>query len=153
MSYPMSIHMVQHLMLGLIIPALFVFAAASKLKILWLPLPTTVSWLLGVGTMLAWHLPGHRFHLIQPWIFLITGTIFWWPILGPPARRISPLAAVCYLFSACLSCTVMGAYLTFTAAGNPDQQLAGLLMWVPGCFIYLSAILVTVKRWYSETAA
>ena len=25
-----------------------------------------------------------------------------------------------------------------------DQQLGGLLMWVPGCFVYLSGILATV---------
>jgi putative membrane protein len=31
-----------------------------------------------------------------------------------------------------------------------DQQLAGVLMWVPGCFVYLSGILSTVLRWYGE---
>jgi len=29
-----------------------------------------------------------------------------------------------------------------------DQQFGGLLMWVPGCSVYLSAILATVSRWF-----
>ncbi len=97
-------------------------------------------------------------------IFLVTGTIFWWPIFGPLRDcHLSPLAAVTYSFSACSSCTLLGAYLTFGPAGlypaytgylgldaKADQQLGGLLMWVPGCFVYLSAILITVRRWYAE---
>jgi len=30
-----------------------------------------------------------------------------------------------------------------------DQQLGGLVMWVPGCFVYLGAILTRVARWYA----
>jgi cytochrome c oxidase assembly factor CtaG len=77
------------------------------------------------------------------------------------------LGAISYLFSACLCCSILGAFLTFGPAGlythhtkhivvdsKSDQQLGGLLMWVPGCFIYLSAILVSLRRWYSaETTA
>ncbi len=29
-----------------------------------------------------------------------------------------------------------------------DQQLGGLLMWVPGCTVYAGAILVLVARFY-----
>ncbi len=76
--------------------------------------------------------------------------------------------AVAYLFSACLCCSLLGAFLTFAPVGlypaylNPpaaissgldpksDQQLGGLLMWVPGCFVYLTGILATVRRWYAE---
>lgn len=93
-------------------------------------------------------------HTFESLGWLVAGIIFWWPIFGAvPERRLSALATVLYLFSACLSCTLVGAYLTFSSGASSDQQLAGLLMWVPGCFVYLSAILVTVKRWYSETAA
>ncbi len=31
-----------------------------------------------------------------------------------------------------------------------DQQIGGLLMWVPGCLIYLAAILTMFARWYAE---
>jgi len=68
------------------------------------------------------------------------------------------------LFSACICCSLLGAFLTFGPAGlyathahtqldpKSDQQLAGVLMWVPGCFVYLSAILFTVMRWSGATA-
>jgi cytochrome c oxidase assembly factor CtaG len=31
-----------------------------------------------------------------------------------------------------------------------DQQIGGLLMWVPGCLIYLTAIMAMFSRWYAE---
>jgi cytochrome c oxidase assembly factor CtaG len=31
-----------------------------------------------------------------------------------------------------------------------DQQIGGLLMWVPGCLIYLTAIMGMFARWYAE---
>jgi cytochrome c oxidase assembly factor CtaG len=31
-----------------------------------------------------------------------------------------------------------------------DQQIGGLLMWVPMCLIYLGAILAQVGRWFAE---
>ena len=34
-----------------------------------------------------------------------------------------------------------------------DQELGGMLMWVPGCFVYLSGILSTVLRWYGAEHA
>ncbi len=33
-----------------------------------------------------------------------------------------------------------------------DQQIGGLLMWVPMCLIYLSAIFAQFSRWYVEPA-
>jgi len=156
-NYPLTTHTIEHLVLGLIMPALFILTAVRKMKIhrLALPIRTPISWLVGVGMMLA-PLEMHHplLHTLENLSCLLAGAVFWWPILGPRyARLLSPLGTVAYLFSACLSCTLLGAYLTFTARSDPDRQLAGLLMWVPGCFVYLSAILLTVKRWYSESPA
>jgi putative membrane protein len=177
-QYPFSAHVVEHLLLALIIPPLlllvtpaFPLGRFAKLERLLGHPP--VSWILGVGAMLLWHIPvlfnaamsSDALHVFENLSFLVTGAIFWWPILSPlAARRLSPLAAVTYLFSACSSCTLLGAYLTFGPAGlyaahhmgpdaRADQQLGGLLMWIPGCFIYLSAILATVRKWYGEETA
>jgi putative membrane protein len=177
--YLLSAHIIQHFLLALVIPPLllkgtpsFELHALGRLeRIIGQP---PVSWILGVGTMLAWHIPAffnaalasEGLHIVQHLSFLVTGTIFWWPVLGPLRdRRLYPLAAVSYLFSACVCCSMLGAFLTFGPVGlypaylNPpaqirgldpksDQQLGGLLMWVPGCFVYLSAILSTVMRWF-----
>ena len=187
--YLFSAHVLQHFLLALVIPPLlllglpaFELRALNKLERAIGQPP--VSWLLGVGVMLAWHIPAlfnaalasDGLHIFQHLSLLVTGTIFWWPILGPlPDRRLPALAAVSYLFSACVCCSLLGAFLTFAPVGlypaylNPpaylspgplwgldpksDQQLGGMLMWVPGCFVYLSGILVSVARWYEAESA
>jgi cytochrome c oxidase assembly factor CtaG len=183
-QYLFSAHVVQHFLLALVIPPLLLLGAPpfelgrlNRLeRVLGQP---PVSWLLGVGTMLAWHIPAlfnaalasEGLHVLQHLSFLITGTIFWWPILSPVEhQRLPALGAIAYLFSACVCCSLLGAFLTFGPVGlypaylNPparvwgldpksDQQLGGMLMWVPGCFVYLAGILAVVRRWYSQEAA
>lgn len=109
---------------------------------------------------------------------LAMGTVFWWPIVAPaPELRLEPLSAVLYLFTACLACTVLGIVLTFAPPGlyaargvgggavlrlvrsrwglspEADQQLGGLLMWVPACIVYLSAVIGVLARWYGADEA
>ncbi len=130
-QYLFSAHVVQHFLLALVIPPLlllgtpaFKLGALSNLERAIGQPP--VSWLLGVGTMLAWHIPvlfnaaldNESLHILQHLSFLITGTIFWWPILGPiENKRLPALAAIAYLFSACLCCSLLGAFLTFGPVG------------------------------------
>ena len=180
-QYLLSAHVLQHFVLALVIPPLLLlgmpaFHLGRLNKLEWVLGQPPVSWLLGVGAMLAWHVPvlfnaalaNEGLHVAQHLSFLVTGTIFWWPILAPiESRRLPALGAVAYLFSACLCCSLLGAFLTFSPVGlypaylNPparvwgldpqsDQQLGGMLMWVPGCFVYLSGILFAVRRWYSK---
>ena len=78
--------------------------------------------------------------------------------------------------SGCLGCTALGIWITFSPIsvcpgffGIPDplairplirsgwglsaaadQQLAGLLMWVPACLVYLSGALFVVGRWFAS---
>ncbi|HLK50147.1 MAG TPA: cytochrome c oxidase assembly protein [Bryobacteraceae bacterium] len=193
-TYLFSAHVLQHFVLALVVPPLWLLgipgSAAERVlqrrrvdgieQALSRP---GVSWAAGVGTMLAWHIPAlfsaaianDGLHILQHLSFLVSGAIFWWPVLAPvEPRRLAPLAAVVYLFGACTACSLLGAALTFTRPGwypaylNPtgdagtlrlirtgwgldartDQQFGGLLMWVPGCLVYLSAILARVAAWY-----
>jgi cytochrome c oxidase assembly factor CtaG len=41
---------------------------------------------------------------------------------------------------------------TWTITPERDQQIGGLLMWVPMCFIYLGAIFAQIVRWFGEPA-
>jgi cytochrome c oxidase assembly factor CtaG len=114
---------------------------------------------------------------------ILAGLVFWRPIFAPNhAARLSPANATIYLFTACAGCTLLGVYVTFSpfsacpiyhhpndALGllpiirdrwglsfAADQQLGGLLRWVPACMIYLSVIMAMLARWYraeSSTAS
>ncbi|MGA3172418.1 MAG: cytochrome c oxidase assembly protein [Chthoniobacteraceae bacterium] len=116
---------------------------------------------------------------VQTATLLVLGAAFWWQVLAPvESQRISPLHGVLYLFAACVACSVLGIILTFSpvtvckaylhpvdrlgidplirgewgmTAGR-DQQIGGLLMWVPMCMIYLTAIFGQVARWYAAPA-
>lgn len=173
-KYLFSAHIVQHFVLALVVPPLLI-AGMPRLR---LPeAPTALAWSMGVGVMIFWHIPAmfnaalenDALHVVEHLSFLAGGAIFWWTL-----RRLPPLTAISYLFGACLTCSALGAAITFARPGlypaylNPedhlgllplirgswgldprtDQQLGGLLMWAPGCFVYLSAILMTVTRWY-----
>lgn len=117
-------------------------------------------------------------HIVEHLSLLVGGTIFWWPILTPlPDARLQPVPqGAAYLFISCLACTGLGVLITFTpkllysAYSQPvdaygilpiirerwgispamDQQIGGLLMWVPGCLVYLTAIMAMFARWYGE---
>jgi cytochrome c oxidase assembly factor CtaG len=193
--YLFSAHALQHFLLMLVIPPLLVLGTPRVLVDRALRYPwiaaiervlskPAVAWPIGVVPMIAWHLPAlfdaalssEALHIFQHLTFLISGTIFWWPIVGPlPERRPGPLGSIAYLFSACTACSILGAAITFTPLGayapyanvgtndeiarlirtgwgldsRSDQQLGGMLMWVPGCLVYLTAILASVARWFA----
>jgi putative membrane protein len=185
-GYLFSAHMLQHLLLVLVVPPLVLLAfggAPAQRR-----LPTFAAWGLGVGAMWLWHAPAlcnaaatsGIVHRVQEGSLLAMGTAFWWPILArDAARRISPLAGVVYLFSACVACTILGIAVTLSPVqvcsvyASPvdalgilptlrgdwglgperDQQLGGLLMWVPACVVYLVAILGLLRRFYRESPA
>ena len=112
---------------------------------------------------------------------LLLGAIFWRQILAPREReRMSPPGAVLYLFSACVACSILGILITFSPVSvcpiyaqapadrlgmlnviqsdwgitpDKDQQIGGLLMWVPMCLVYLSAIIAQLARWFAHPVA
>ena len=117
-------------------------------------------------------------HICQHLTFLITAVIFWWPVLNPlPELRLSIGPTVLYLFSAAMFNSILGIIITFAPLGwypaylHPkdelgilslirnqwrisaavDQQIGGLLMWVPAGFIYFTMIVTAVVKWQSES--
>jgi putative membrane protein len=120
-----------------------------------------------------WHLPSlyegalrdTNIHVLEHLTFLAAGVLFWSPVLHdiPPQRALGYLAKIGYLFFAMVSSSILGAIFTFALTiafpfyGNAplafglspttDQQLAGLIMWVPGSGIFFIAILVVFAAW------
>jgi cytochrome c oxidase assembly factor CtaG len=116
---------------------------------------------------------------VQTVSLLGLGGAFWWQLLAPrEASRLPPLQGIAYLFTACLGCSTLGIIITFSPVticraylhpadplgiasliqgtwgitAQRDQQLGGLMMWVPMCMVYLSAIFCQIARWYSAPA-
>lgn len=104
-----------------------------------------------------WHAPllfeaagrSEWLHLAQHTSFFLPAAIFWWTVLAPGPR---PLPALVSLLVTMMHTGVLGALMTLSGApwyaGTTlaDQQLAGLVMWVPAGMAYLLAALYVVSR-------
>lgn len=131
-----------------------------------------VATALQAAALWLWHMPplfdralGHEeWHVAQHLCFVLTSLLFWWamaqPRLGNQGYGISALC----LFVTSLIGGVLGAlmalssspwYAGYAAMGmtpiglDPveDQQLAGLIMWLPGGMVHLTAALLCLHRW------
>jgi putative membrane protein len=146
-------------------------AVRGTWELLTLPL---VAWTLHAAAIWLWHAPplfeatlrSELVHTLQHLSFLGSGLLFWWALLKGREGRIGRPAAVVYLFTTSLHTTVLGALLTFSSrlwyplyASNTitwgltpleDQQLAGLIMWVPANLAYLIAALAIATAWLRE---
>ena len=189
-GYLFSAHMVQHILLLLVAPALLLLSLPrgfTEPRVIRAAVTPAAGWLAGVGAMWLWHAPAlcnaavtsKPVGAFQTISLLAMGSMFWWQVLAPrEERRLSPLAGVIYLFTACTACTVLGIILTFSPvtvcsiythpvdrfailgtirqdwgiSQQRDQQLGGLLMWVPSCLIFLSAVFCQLVRWFSPPA-
>lgn len=121
-------------------------------------------------TIWAWHWPAlFEAALARPWMhwlehasMLATGLVFWWALAGRPARALGYGASVACLFVTLLHTSVLGTLLTLSpglwyapAPGAAewgltaleDQQLAGLIMWIPGGLLYTAAALALAGLW------
>jgi putative membrane protein len=129
-----------------------------------------VAWVLHVAVLWTWHYPAfydhalraEPVHVLEHATFFLTALLFWWPVLRPHGRRLGDGVTVVYLFAAALQGTLLGAALTLAArplyaahfgttrawglTPLEDQQLAGLLMWVPAGLVYLLALVPAAVR-------
>ncbi|HEX2922544.1 MAG TPA: cytochrome c oxidase assembly protein [Chloroflexota bacterium] len=131
-----------------------------------------VAQALFLATLAGWHVPPYYdiaqgrslIHEFEHTMFLGTSLLFWWPVVHPwgGKRRLSYEAGIAYFIPPILVSNLIGALLTF--AGRPlytnylhvprlwgisvvlDQQLGGLIMWVPGMIPYAIAIFLLVSQ-------
>ena len=130
-------------------------------------------WLLLTAALWTWHVPAlfdlalrnGAVHVLEHLCFLGTSLLFWQTVLGPSLRHRSGFGVrIALTFAAALQSTILGIVLTF--AGGPlyvayggqaalwhltpveDQQLAGLIMWIPAGLVYLLAILLLFWLWF-----
>jgi putative membrane protein len=118
----------------------------------------------------VWHIPvlfnatlsSDFVHALQHMSFFGTAILFWWAIVNSSLDWRNSLVCVFYLFITSLQSGVLGAFLTFTRRAwytpyldttaawglTPleDQQLGGLIMWVPAGLVYIGAGLFMFMR-------
>lgn len=131
------------------------------------------AWLVQAVVIWLWHVPllfeaalhSDVIHAVQHLAFLGSAVAFWWSILQCP-REARGLAIIS-LFTTAVHTGVLGALMTFArspwypayGAGPEawgltligDQQLAGLIMWIPASAAYLLAALSTAYRWLRDS--
>jgi cytochrome c oxidase assembly factor CtaG len=129
----------------------------------WSPFAAWVAHALAVW---VWHTPVlFEAALAHPWLhalqhasFLGTALLFWWSVLD---RRSDYGVAAFYVFATSVHTSILGALLFFSphpwysvyaGATNAieDQQLAGLIMWVPGGFVLAASALLLISHWLRE---
>lgn len=126
------------------------------------------AWIFHAVVLWAWHLPAafqatlasEPMHWLQHSSFFLAALVFWYSALTPGARSERAGAAFLSVFTTAMHTSVLGALLTFSqvlwypAYGGyaglsalEDQQLGGLIMWVPGGAMFLIAAIVMGARW------
>jgi putative membrane protein len=136
--------------------------------------PATV-WLLHAAALWIWHLPAlyqaavsnEAIHAVQHTCFFGTACLFWWGIAHGRYGRLGNGAAVIYVFATALHSGALGALLTFSSdlwypvyesttrawglTPLEDQQLAGLVMWIPAGVVFLGGGLAFLAAWIRES--
>ncbi len=121
----------------------------------------------------VWHLPApyqatltnDAWHGLQHVCFFGSALLFWWAMLRP--RHIARGQSVLCLFATTLWTGALGALMAFApnlwypgyaATTGPwgltpleDQQLGGIIMWIPGGGSYLIAALALLALWLRES--
>jgi putative membrane protein len=133
-------------------------------------------WLVSVGAVWFWHaaapydaaLDSEPLHVLEHASFLLTAVLFWHVIIGVRgAARVSGGLGVLLVFAMAMQSVFLSVLLTFArtpwysgyaATTGPwgldpltDQQLAGVLMWIPAGGIYLAVALALLVSWIRAT--
>jgi putative membrane protein len=122
-----------------------------------------------------WHTPrlyeaalhSEGIHAVEHLCFVLTAALFWWAMVHGRYGRIGYGVAVLYIFLTAIHSSVLGALMTispgvlyadYVSTGAPwqvnaleDQQLAGLLMWVPSGLVFIVFGLALFAAWLGQS--
>ncbi len=125
-----------------------------------------------------WHAPplynatleNQNIHILEHLTFIVFGILNWWPIFSQSKDlpRLSIGGQVLYLFLSGMPSVLLGAGLTFSPplyapyiaaprvwgiSAATDQQLGGLIMWVPVSISYIVIMSVLFICWMQQQEA
>ncbi|MBM32188.1 MAG: hypothetical protein CL764_04925 [Chloroflexi bacterium] len=123
-----------------------------------------------------WHIPffynaalqNNGVHYINHLLFFFASIIYWWPIIGPSPVK-SPLSVIkkiIYVLIAVTPSAALAAFITFSptplydysstplhwnvASHVEDQRWGGIIMWLPGNFLFLGFLIGLFFLWAKE---
>jgi putative membrane protein len=123
-------------------------------------------WIWHAPALYEWAVRNEAVHAFQHLTFVGTSALFWWGLLYGRYGRAGYGAAVFYVFTTAVHTGLLGALVTF--ARSPlypiyvsraavhrldalgDQQVAGLLMWVPAGILLTATGLALFAAWMGE---
>ena len=129
------------------------------------------AWVLHAAAIWIWHAPSlyaatvtsELAHTAQHSSFIATALLFWWALRDRPRHGL----AVLYLFTTAVHSSLLGALLAFSPdvfyapyestapawglSALEDQQLGGLIMWVPAGLVYFGAALALLASWMRQS--
>lgn len=133
-------------------------------------------WTAFFATLWLWHIPGlydaalrsQLVHDVQHLGFMTAACMTWWILLNPMGRlKLNRGSGVLYLFTTSLHAAALGVLLTFspvawydyyrasTAAWGlswiEDQQLGGVIMWMPAGFVYIVLAGAIFSLWLRDS--
>jgi putative membrane protein len=130
------------------------------------------AWMLHAAALWVWHAPAlfeatlrsDFVHALQHISFLGTALLFWWALIHAHHGRRG--GAVVYLFTTVVHTSILGALLTFAPvpwypsynataplwglSALQDQQIGGLVMWVPSGALLTGIALAFLATWLRE---
>lgn len=132
----------------------------------------SAAWLTHVVALWFWHAAAPydaavvdgALHAVEHATFVLSAVWFWSTVVGPAhGERRNPAVGLVLVFAMALQSVFLSALLTFaptawygvyahtTAAWGltplADQQLAGVIMWVPAGAVHLGVGLLLLQRW------
>lgn len=147
-----------------------------RFALVWHAVTSPLSvFLLQAAALWLWHIPSwyeaalhnDAIHALEHVCLLTAGCLFWWAMVRGRYGRIGYGLAVVYVFLTAVHSGTLGALLTIAPAPwyaayvqqgrvwgiDPlgDQQLAGLLMWIPAGVTFIVLGLALMAAWLGES--
>lgn len=142
--------------------------AATGLRAMWRGITTpAAAWVLHALVLWAWHAPrlysatvgSDAIHTAQHTSFILAAVVFWAALRDRATHGLGVL----YLFTTAVHSSILGALLAFAPVAYytpyeataplwgmsalEDQQIGGLIMWVPAGLVYFGAALALLASW------